>query len=295
VLSLSALLLVAGCRYWYKPVPVANAIGKEKTVLAGDTVHVYRETRFEVYGPDPEAVYDGYEQLNRAYRAFEHHFDTEAPRLAVLLANDTSLRVDSAMVRAFADRGYTFLRYVRSHRPQHVRYGTMAYGGVLWPVAPTAARELLARYVAAQLPADSVRSDSAALARLPAWYRAAVMHLVGEAGAISNDLEYLRDQRGSWLALNELVTLVRAPSQDDAFDPARRADADSFSRVVAAQSSAVAQFLVEKEGPEVLRKLALGYLGHRSFPEMVAELPATGRRVQELEQRWKIWVVTEDE
>jgi hypothetical protein len=121
------------------------------------------------------------------------------------------------------------------------------------------------------------------------------MHLVGEAGAISNDLEYLRDQRGSWLALNELVTLVRAPSQDDAFDPARRADADSFSRVVAAQSSAVAQFLVEKEGPEVLRKLALGYLGHRSFPEMVAELPATGRRVQELEQRWKIWVVTEDE
>ena len=36
-------------------------------------------------------MYDGYEQMNRAYRAFEHLFGTEPPHLAVLLAIVSSL------------------------------------------------------------------------------------------------------------------------------------------------------------------------------------------------------------
>jgi hypothetical protein len=295
LLAFAAMMAVSGCRYWYTPVKVANAIGEEKILFAGDTMRVYRDARFEVYGPNPEAVYDGYEQLNRAYRAFERHFGTEAPRLAVLLANDTLIQVDSAAARAFAERGYTFFRYIRRGGPRRVRYGTLTYGGVLWPVAPTAARMLLTRFALAQRPADSARVDSAVLARFPVWYRAAVMHLVGEAGAISNDVEYLREQRNQWLALNELVTLSRAPSSDSALDPSRRSEADDLSRVLAAQSSTVAQYLVEREGPEVLRRLAQGYLAKRSFAEMLAEMPATGRRISELEQRWKIWLETQVE
>src|SRR5436853_561200 len=71
LLLLGAVATLSGCRFWYKPVPVANAIGEERTVLAKDSVNVHRESRFEVYGPNSEAVYDGYEQRNRVYRSLE--------------------------------------------------------------------------------------------------------------------------------------------------------------------------------------------------------------------------------
>ena len=285
---------ISGCRYWYKPTPVANAIGDEKAVLAGDTMRVYREARFEVYGPDEQAVYDGYEQMNRAYRAFERLFGTEPPHLAVLLAKDTMLHVDSAVSRGFAARGFRFLRYVRP-RPEYQRYGSLAYGGILWPVAPTVGRLMLAHFALTQgVPADTTRADSAALARFPVWYRAAVMHLIGE-GAVSNDLEFLRDKRSDWLPMQELLTLVRSPADDRALDPSLRGDADDASRVIGAQSATVAQYLVEHDGASVMRRLAQGYLSGKSISEMLAELSATSHGTAELEQNWKVWVLTTEE
>jgi hypothetical protein len=282
---------VAGCKYWYTPTPVANAIGDEKTVLAGDTMRVYREARFELYGPDEQAVYDGYEQMNRAYRAFEHLFGTEPPHLAVLLAKDTTLLVDSATARAFAARGFRFLRYVRP-KPEYQRFGSQAYGGILWPVAPTVARLLLAHFV--QTTTDGAQSDSAALARFPVWYRAAVMHLIGE-GVVSNDLELLRDQRSAWMPLQELLTLARSPAGDSALDPSRRGNADASSRILAAQAATVAQYLVQHEGPGVMRHLAQGYLSGRSLNNMLEEMSGTARGVAPLEQNWKVWVLTTEE
>ena len=282
---------VTGCKYWYKPTPVANAIGDEKTVFAGDTMRVYREARFELYGPDEQAVYDGYEQMNRAYRAFEHLFGTEPPHLAVLLAKDTALLVDSATAHAFAARGFRFLRYVRP-KPEYQRYGSQAYGGILWPVAPTVARLMLAHF--AQTAADGAQSDSAALAHFPVWYRAAVMHLIGE-GVVSNDLELLRDQRSSWMPLQELLTLVRSPAGDSALDPSRRGNADAPSRILAAQAATVAQYLVQHEGPGVMRHLAQGYLSGRSLNAMLDEMSGTARGVAQVEQNWKVWVLTTEE
>jgi len=137
---------VSGCRFWYKPVPVANAIGEQKAVLSADTVNVYREQRFEVYGPNPEAVYDGYEQLNRAFHAFERMFGGPAPRLAFILSPDTVRHVDSAAAKSFRDRGFTIVVYARPGDFQSPsRYGALGYGGVVWPIAPTAARTMLAR------------------------------------------------------------------------------------------------------------------------------------------------------
>jgi hypothetical protein len=294
----AALLVIAfavsGCKYWYKPVPVANAIGEEKAVLAGDTMRVYREARFELYGPDEQAVYDGYEQMNRAYRAFERLFGTEPPHLAVLLAKDTALAVDSATARAFAARGFRFLRYVRP-KPEYQRYGTQAYGGILWPVAPTVARLMLAHFAQTQDPQSGGSApDSVALARFPVWYRAAVMHLIGES-AVSNDLEFLRDEKNSWMPLQELLTLVRSPAGDSALDPSRRGNADQTSRIIAAQAATVAQYLVEHEGAAVMRRLAQGYLAGRPLADMLGELSATARSVPQLEQNWKVWVRTNGE
>lgn len=287
--------MLGGCRFWYKPVPVANAIGEEQTVLAGDTVNVHRGDRFEVYGPNAEAVYDGYEQLNRAYRAYERYFGGPAPRLAFVLFPDSVERLDIAVVRGFRQRGFTVVEYAR---PRSVRtrrrYTGSDYGGVLWPIAPTAARVMLARFADAQLKSDGLRSDSALLERFPLWYRAAMIHLVGEAGAFANDLDFIRERRHQWFPFRDLLPMMRTAAADSALDPSRRSDADEFTRILAAQSSTLGRYLAEREGPAVLGRLGRGYLAGRTLAEMMAEFQSAPRTIPELEQRWRSWIETRE-
>lgn len=291
LLALFAATTLSGCRFWYKPVPVANAIGEAETVLAGDTVNVHRDGRFEVYGPSSEAVYDGYEQLNRAHRAFERYFGAPAPRLAVVLSTDSLVPMDSQAVHAFRERGFTLVQYVRPRSYKSPsRYGALGYGGVVWPIAPTAARAMLARFADAHVEADGAPIDERRLDRFPVWFRAAVIHLVGEAGVPANDMELVREKRNQLLPIPELLRLVRPSSADSLLDPSRRSDADEVTRLVAAQSSTVARYLVEREGPAVLGRLGRGYLAGRSLSEMLTEFRSAPRSLQELEQRWRAWI-----
>jgi hypothetical protein len=291
LLVVSVVMLAGACRFWYKPVPVENAIGEEKTVLDGDTVRVYRDTRFEVYGPNPEAVYDGFEQLNRAYRAFERYFGPPVPRLAMVLA-DTAVRIEGETLKSFRSRGFTVVSYVR---PRSVRsrrrYGTVDYGGVMWPIAPWAARTLLARFADQQRESDPARVDST-LRRFPLWYRAAVIELVGDAAAsgFANDLEYVRDKRSRLLSFADLLTLVRAPDLDSLLDPSRRGDADEMTRIMAAQASTIGRFLVEHEGPTVVARLGRGYIAGRPLEVMIDDFRTLPHTIPELEERWKQWI-----
>lgn len=281
----------AGCRFWYKPVPVANAIGEEKTVLAGDTVNVYRGDRFEVYGPSSEAVYDGYEQLNRAYRAFEKHFEVQPLKLAFLLARDTAAMVlDSAVTKTFRDRGLYVVRYVRPRSMRNRRYAGIDYGGLTWPIAPTAARLMLVRFADRQLPSNTSRDDETVLERFPFWYRAAALNLIGLAALPIADIEFLRDHRAQWMPLRDLLVMVRPAAADTAFDPLRRQDVDELTRVVVAQSTAFGRFLAEREGPAVIGRLGRGYLAGRSLTEMTAEFRSAPRTVAELESRFRGWI-----
>lgn len=290
LLALCTAAALGGCRFWYKPVPVANAIGEEKTLLAGDSVNVFRNDRFEVYGPNPEAVYDGYEQLNRAVRSFERHFSTSAPRLAVILYRDSVQRLDSATVRSIRDRGFAVVSYLRPRKAGRRSYRVIDYGGVSWPIAPTAAREMLRLFAEGK-----AGTRTAALDRFPVWYRAAVIHLVGDAGTIANDLEFVRDTRGHWQPLKTLLTLVVPTSVDDAMlDPSRRNDAPDHLRMVAAQSSTFGRFLAEREGPAAIGRIGAGYLSGRSLTEMIAEFHTAPKDVEELETRWKAWVETRE-
>lgn len=284
-------LAVVSCRFWYKPVPVANAIGEERTQLDADSMNVYRDGRFEVYGPNTEAVYDGYEQLNRAYRAFERHFDTAAPRLAFVLANDTSRAMDAATRKSFRDRGFAIVRYMRPRSYKSpTRYGALGYGGVIWPIAPTAARRMLATF-ASQTTGDS---SGAAVDRLPFWLRAAVIHLLGEAGTAAQDLEYVRDRRNALMSLRDLLTLVRPASADSLLDPTRRSEADETTRLASAQAATFGQFLIEREGAPVLGRFARGYLAGRSLTEMLAQLEHSPHDLRELEARWRVWIDTRE-
>ncbi|MGH7677537.1 MAG: hypothetical protein ACRENU_03650 [Gemmatimonadaceae bacterium] len=292
---LLALFIVglSGCRFWYRPVPVANAVGEEKTVLAGDTVHVYRENRFEVYGPSPEAVYDGYEQLSRSYRAFQRYFGTSTAKLAFVLFRDSVEHLDPETLRGFRNRGFIVVEYAR---PRSVRsrrrYSAIEYGGVGWPIAPSAARAMLLRF--AETEAQAQRADPVLLERFPAWYRAAVVHLVGEAEAFASDLEFVREKRQHWWAFRELLTLVRPAAGDSLLDPTRRPEADEQLRIFAAQSSTLGRYLVEREGPTVLARLGREYVAGRGLNAMLGDFRNAPRTIPELEQRWKNWIETQE-
>jgi len=288
---LAAGFFAGGCRFWYKPVPVANAIGEERTVLGSDSVNVYRDGRFEVYGPNPEAVYDGYEQLNRAYRAFERHFSATPPKLAFVLENDATHAVDP---KPFRDRGYQLVRYTRPRSYKSpTRYGALGYGGVIWPIAPTAARVMLADF--AQKATATGATDANAIERLPLWVRAAVIHLIGEAGTAATDLEYVRDKRGSLMPFRELLTLVRSAAGDSLLDPTRRSELDETTRIAAAQAATFGQFLIEREGPSVLGHFARGYLARRTLTDILNDLQHTPHNLVELENRWRVWIDTREE
>lgn len=294
--ALLVVTAVSGCRFWYKPVKVANAIGEERTVLVTDSVNVHREARFEVFGPSTEAVYDGYEQMNRASRAFERHFGVPAPQIAIILSGDSAKPLDAATRKEFRDRGFTVIRYTRprSYRSP-TRYGALGYGGVMWPVAPTAARAMLARFTESQLEPDGTRDDTALLERFPVWYRAAVIHLVGEGGLPAADLDFVREKRAQLLPLRDLLMLVRPASADSALDPSRKSEVDETTRIIAAQASTFARFLVEREGPAVLGTIGRGYLAKQSLSQMVASFKNSPHNVQELEQRWRYWLQTRED
>jgi hypothetical protein len=289
--ALIATLGLAGCRFWYKPVPVANAIGEERMLLGSDSVNFYHDERFEVYGPNTEAVYDGYEQLNRAYRAFERHFAAAPPKLAFILESDTSRPLDAKVVH---DRGYTIVRYARPRSYKSpTRYGAPGYGGVIWPIAPTAARAMLGDF--ARRTAGGGGDDSAAIERIPAWLRAAVIHLLGEAGTATVDLEYVREKRGSLLPLRDLLTLLRPATADSLLDPTRRSEADEATRIASAQAATFGQYLIEREGSGVLGRLARGYVAGRSLNDMIAALEHTPHNLLEIENRWRVWIDTKEE
>lgn len=294
LLLLAATVLLGGCHMWYKPVPVENAIGETEAVIDGDTLNVHRERRFEIYAGNPEVTYDGYEQLNRAYRAFERHFTSPAPRLAVFLFPDTVDPLDAGTVKSFNDRGFTIVEYARPRSVRAARrYNRLDYGGVDWPIAPTAARVMLARFAEAQVgPTAEGLSDDQLLQRFPFWYRTAVYHLIGESGAIENDLEIVRERRHQWLPIKDLIVLVKPASADSLLDPSRRSEADEITQILSAQAATFGRFLVEREGAAVLGRLARGYLSGRPIAEMVAEFHSTPRRIEDLEQAWRTWVDT---
>ena len=292
-LILFAATSITGCRFWYKPVPVANPVGEEEIVLAGDTVNAYRGDRFEVYGPNSEAVYDGYEQLNRAYRAFEQHFGAPAAKLAVILLPDDMKPLDSALAREFRARGVTVIQYSRPREVRNrPRYRGLQYGGVLWPIAPTAVRALLARFADAELGGTTL-PDSALLDRFPLWYRAAVIRVIGDAATYGYDIERVQEKFGLLIPLRDMLPLVRSPSADTLIDPSRE-DADEYTQTLSAQASTFARYLIQREGPMVLLRLGRGYVNGRSFTQMMAEFNSAPNTIADLERTWKTWVATRE-
>jgi hypothetical protein len=286
VALLAAAVALGGCSFWYRPVPVTSAIGKERTAIAGDSFNVYRDPRFDVYGPGSRAVFDAYEQLNRAYRTFNRYFGTTPPRLSVVLYPETTKPRDSAAVAELRSRGETVLRFVRPMDASfRERTGEDGYSGSLWPVGPTAVRFLLA-----SLATQAGMPDTTTLARLPAWYRSAVMSIVGDGTALPQDVQYVKENRRDRLFVEQLVAVERATSADSVLDPFRRYDARDRDWAFAAQSSAFMQFILEREGPAAMAALGHGFLKGESFEQQASRFRVLPQKLADLEQRWSAWV-----
>jgi hypothetical protein len=154
---------------------------------------------------------------------------------------------------------------------------------------------MLARFADTQLEPDGIRSDVMLLERFPVWFRAATIHLIGLGGLPSADLEYAREKRGQLLPLRGLLTLVRPASADSLLDPSRRSEADETTRIIAAQASTFARFLVEREGPAVLGRIARAYLTGRTLNDILGDLKSSPHSLVELQQKWKYWLETRED
>ena len=257
-------------------------------MVAGDSFSVYREPRFAIYGPGGRAVFDAYEQLNRTYRAFDRYFGPRTPMLSVVLY-PPAFKPRELAEQSLRDSGAVVLRFVRPLRAAlKERVGDDGYEGSLWPVGPLASRLLLASVAS---PAATV--DTALLARLPAWYRSAVMSIVGEGTSLPMDVEYVKENRGSRFTLEDLLARDRPTSADSALDPYRRDDASDHDRQFASQSSAVMQFLMEREGPATMSELAHGFAAGESFAQQAARFRVLPRTVTEIEEKWLAWLAAQ--
>lgn len=287
---LAVTVLVGGCRLWYRPVPITSAIGKERLVIAGDSFSVHRDPRFEIYGPGSQAVFDAYEQLNRTYRTFDRYFGAPSPRLAVILSVNGTLKVDTAVDAELRGRGLTPLRYERPRQAVlQQRMGDAGYEGALWPVGPFAARVLLAA-LAAPTTTRATPTDTTAIAAFPAWFRAAVMHVIADASSLPLDIAYTKENRSARWPVVSLVVMERPAAADSALDSYRRTIVNAGDRQFASQASAFAQFLLEREGPDVLSRLARGYAAKRTFDAMAGEFKVAPNTVAEIEERWLAWL-----
>jgi hypothetical protein len=291
-LALGFAVFVGGCRLWYQPVPISSAIGKERVVIAGDSFSVHRDPRFEIYGPRSQPVFDAYEQLNRTYRTFDRYFGAPTPRLAVILSVNGTAGADSAVDVALRNRGLTPLRYTRPRTAvMRERLGALGYEGAMWPVGPFAARVLLAALATPALSGTPV--DTSAVATFPAWFRAAVMHVVGDASSLPLDIAHARENRGGRWQLERLLVMERPAAADSAVDSNRRSASDDADRQFASQASAFAQFLLEREGTDVLSRLAHGYAAHRTFDAMASEFKTAPKSVADIEERWLAWLAAQ--
>jgi hypothetical protein len=296
-IALAGLLAAGptGCflsKFVYKPVPVANVVGDSTTEIAGTKVHVYRGERYEVYGPTAMSVSTAVAQLNRSYREFAKHFGTEAPPMAVIIA-DSAFAILPTDAGAFAKRALHTFVYVRPHNLRDIEgVNNDLREEEIWPISARAARELFSAYVSARrhLPvavesathSSDFHSDS-----LPLWFVDAVVALLSDPGAPDRIMEYLRDHLQDAPSPGELLRMHRS---------AGHATGDSIPvtrdrrTVIGAAGVGLTLFAIEREGPRVVGKIFDRLLDGGSAQDVLRDVDRIPRDERELDRVWRAWV-----
>ena len=291
-----ACLTVAadGCflrKYVYRPVLVANAIGDSTTTLSGTRVHVYRGDDYELYGPTTLSVSVAEQQINRAYREFTKHFGVQGPPMAIVIA-DSAFSISPNDVGLFAKRRIHTFVYVRPHNLRDIEGVTPdTPEDEIWPVSSRVARELLTAYVSSRRHvAPQVEPTTHAVDYhtdpLPIWFVDAVVALLSDPGAPDRVMDYLKDHLAD---AQPVATLL------DMHPPnAGTVDSVASSRerrtIVGAEGVALTLFLVEREGPRIVGRLADAFLAGRTARDVTSAARHIPQNDNELERAWRTWV-----
>ena len=286
--------VVDGCflrKYVYRPVLVANAIGDSTTTLSGTRVHVYRNDEYELYGPTALSVSTSEQQINRAYREFTKHFGVQGPPLAVIIA-------DSAFALAPADAGlfekrriHTFV-YVRPHSLRDVEGVTPdTPEDEIWPVSARVSRELVTAYVASRrrMPPEvetATHPSDYHTDPLPIWFVDAVVALLGDPGAPDRVMDYLKDHLSDAVPVATLLDMK--PPNAGTVDSV--ATSKERRTIIGAEGVALTLFLVEREGPRVVGRLADAFLAGRTARDVTTKASHIPQNDTELERAWRTWV-----
>jgi hypothetical protein len=296
-LVLSALCLTAvanGCflrKYVYRPVMVANAIGDSTTMLSETRLHVYRTDEYEIYGPTTASVSFAAPQVERAYREFTKHFGTEAPYMAIVVA-DSAFAISPNDAGTFAKRRIHSFVYVRPRNLRDIEGVSPDLNeDEIWPVSSRVAREMLTAYITSRrhlAPAIETASHGSDYHTdpLPLWYVDAVVALLSDPGAPDRVMDYLKDHLAESPPLSELLD-AKAPETGDV-------DTVGTSRerrtILGAAGVGLTIFLVEREGPRIVGRMADAFLAGGTARDVVKQAKHVPQNDRELERVWRTWV-----
>lgn len=297
LLVLGAVCLTAvanGCflrRYVYRPVLVANAIGDSTTMLSDTRLHVYRTDDYEVYGPTTASVSFSTQQIERAYREFTKHFGVDAPYMAIVVA-DSAFAISPADAGAFAKRRIHTFVYVRPHNLRDIEGVSPDLSeDEIWPVSARVARELLSAYITSRRhmtpEVESIAHGSDYHSDpLPLWYIDAVVALLSDPGAPDRVMDYLKDHLAEAPPLASLL--------DEKPPESASTDTTSTSRdertVLGATGVGLTLFLIEREGPRIVGRLADAFLLGGTARSVLKDAKHVPQNDRELERVWREWV-----
>jgi hypothetical protein len=283
-----------GCflrKYVYHPTLVANAIGDSTAMLSGTRVHVYKSDEYEIYGPTALSVSTAEQQVNHAYREFTKHFGVQGPPMVIVIA-DSAFAISPADAGLFAKRRIHTFVYVRPHNLRDIEgVAPDTPEEEIWPVSARVARELLTGYVATRrhlTPAVETTTHPSDYHTdpLPIWFVDAVVALLSDPGAPDRVMDYLKDHLGD---APPVATLLDMP-------PPNVGEIDSLAAsrerrtIIGAEGVGLTLFLVEREGPRVVGRLADAFLAGRTARDVTNNAHHVPQNDREFERVWRTWV-----
>ncbi|HKW08946.1 MAG TPA: hypothetical protein VJO33_01125 [Gemmatimonadaceae bacterium] len=283
-----------GCflrKYVYRPTLVANAIGDSTTTLSGTRVHVYKSDEYEIYGPTASSVSFSEQQTNRAYREFAKHFGVQGPPMIIVIADSTFVISPADAALFTKRRTHTFV-YVRPHNLRDVEGVTPdTPEDEIWPVSSRVARELVTAYVASRRhvapevettahPSD-YHTDP-----LPIWFVDGVVTLLSDPGAPDRVMEYLKSHLNDAPPVATLLDM-HAPNAGVVDTMGTSKERRS---IVGAEGVGLTLFLVEREGPRVVGRLADALLSGGTARDVINDARHVPQNEREFERVFRTWV-----
>lgn len=293
----AALVAAAACTpagQLYEPVPVELG---EPVAVEGDTVYRVVGRGYVLVAGRREALPDVKQALDLAAVRWRGFFGAEPPVATVLVRDSTTADIGERAVRGLGRGPFVALGAPAAER-RMVTPGPAGPGPVQSPLRRAPAEPVVEAWIAAF--ADSVggagrrRGEAAAV---PDWLEIGLVELVGGSGMPEIAAARLnRDPR--LLSLQELFSSSQpAADQSSAGErdrrPRRRTLEDALQdprERYALQSALVMQFLVERGGLTVPRRLLAALVRGRPMQEALGEAGVTPSDPGELEPEWRDWL-----